>query len=322
MIYWTPLYLSLRKEIRKNKGIILIICPFIQLYAIKTIIKEIDDYKELKIITRWKEEDVISGVSDINIYKFLKNNNIKLYINQNIHIKLLVFRNNLGFLMTGNITNRGIGISNINNVEGGIVTELNKDDWSRILNIINESIEVDDYLYCIYKEYLKENKNLIDLKLPIINIKYPINKEFSIFNLPVLSSPEEMYMLYKSINEIINIDKYRMLLHDMTIFNIDFNLSKNVFFACLNKAFINYPFIKAIIEFLKRKNEPIRFGSLKKWLQDNCSDKPVPYMYELTNNAQVLYKWLSFFYFNNIKITRPRYSQLIEWVEGEKNERY
>jgi hypothetical protein len=36
----------------------------------------------------------------------------------------------------------------------------------------------------------------------------------------------------------------------------------------------------------------MRFGGVKQWIQENCTDVPVPSRRELSGNIQVLYKWI------------------------------
>ena len=60
---------------------LIIICPFISLSGIKTVFKPIGGLKNKKItvITRWRKLDVVSGVSDLRVYSFLKEKKIKLF---------------------------------------------------------------------------------------------------------------------------------------------------------------------------------------------------------------------------------------------------
>lgn len=312
---WNPLIDNLKSGIENNEGAVLLICPFVTLPAIKELFDSRRNFQDLKIITRWNEGDVLTRVSDIEIYPYLKEKGIKLFINTLLHVKLIIFKNNSAYLMTGNITGKGLGLTDDMNIEAGVVTEINSIDWKMIFKIIESSNEVGDEMYKIYQKYIDENR-IKQEELPEIVMLDTFDKTHSISSLPVIEDPEKLYKNYEKINEIKNKDEYRKTLHDLSIYNIPLGLDKVIFFNKLSEAFINHPFIVDLIDFLKSENQAIRFGKLKKWLQDNCSNKPVPYMFELTMNAKVFYKWLPFFFGKKIKITQPRHSQLIEWINN------
>ena len=60
------------------------------------------------------------------------------------------------------------------------------------------------------------------------------------------------------------------------------------FLKKLKIQFFAHPFIQKIDEFI---NPEAYFGSIKEWVQNNCTDVPVPSRRELTGNVQVLYDW-------------------------------
>ena len=62
------------------------------------------------VITTWKPRDVAFGSSDLNVYQLSKTFNFPLYINNNIHLKVIA-KNNLSscIVSSANITGRGIG---------------------------------------------------------------------------------------------------------------------------------------------------------------------------------------------------------------------
>ena len=52
----------------------------------------------------------------------------------------------------------------------------------------------------------------------------------------------------------------------------------------LKKKFFEHPFIQRIAQFLTPCGQ---FGEIKQWIQDNCTDVPIPSRRELTGNVQV-----------------------------------
>ena len=55
---------------------LIIICPFISLSGIKTVFNAVQDLenKDIIVVSRWRKLDIISGVSDLRVYPFLKKN--------------------------------------------------------------------------------------------------------------------------------------------------------------------------------------------------------------------------------------------------------
>ena len=67
-LIWSPLFNKLSE---KDDTLIFLIAPFIQKDALDKVLN-LFKHDDLKIITRWNESDLLSGVSDINIYPYLK----------------------------------------------------------------------------------------------------------------------------------------------------------------------------------------------------------------------------------------------------------
>ena len=87
---WNPLYTIIKLRIKEMDNVILIICPFIQLDALKELLDSIPEHPNLKIITRWNAEDIASGVSDFNIFPYLSDKKIRLFVKITNLLKMLV----------------------------------------------------------------------------------------------------------------------------------------------------------------------------------------------------------------------------------------
>jgi hypothetical protein len=69
---------------------------------------------------------------------------------------------------------------------------------------------------------------------------------------------------------------------------------------------------------LIKKEKNARFGLVNEWLQQNCSDKPTPYRWELKATTRCLYDWLAYF-FPEISWDRPSYSMILRWSPQSPN---
>lgn len=84
-LVWSPTYQYLKDKIHEKKQLYLLISPFIKLEALKSLVEICDDISNLKIVVRWSGKDILSQVTDIEIYPYLKDKAIPLYINPSVH---------------------------------------------------------------------------------------------------------------------------------------------------------------------------------------------------------------------------------------------
>ena len=94
--------------------------------------------------------------------------------------------------------------------------------------------------------------------------------------------------------------------HDLANYNIEPGLSKKEFLEKLKIQFFAHPFIQKIDDLI---NPEAYFGSIKEWVQSNCTDVPVPSRRELTGNIQVLYDWFEKLGDGKYVKDRPNYSE-------------
>ena len=75
---------------------------------------------------------------------------------------------------------------------------------------------------------------------------------------------------------------------DITNYCISLGHSQDEFLYLLKEKFFAHPFIQRIDQFLTPSGQ---FGQIKQWVQENCTDVPIPSRRELTGNVQVLFEW-------------------------------
>ena len=285
------------------------ISPFIQRHALETLLAQSRN-TNLKIITRWNPQDICSGVSDIDIYPYLCEQHLPLYIHPDIHLKLLITET-AAFLMSSNITNRGLGLSNKSNVEVGCFVTLAHPDWINIYKLLDESVRVTDTIYEMAIQYRDAN-SVAPRSLPELKLEDEI-RGFSILDLPATESPTTLREYYFHIQT--NVGQHsNACIHDLLNFQIRPNLNEDEFIENLRHAFRAKPFITSFVQYLRNRSS-LSFGQVKQWLQQTCADQPTPYRWELTENTQYLYIWLDYF-FEEISWDRPNYSMVIKWSDS------
>lgn len=315
-LVWNPLGDYLRPKLQACTGVKLFIAPFIQKAALATLVEACADVSLLRVITRWNACDVASGVSDLEVYPYLKSKGVKLYVHKSIHLKLFVLDQNVAFTASGNITGRGIGLlGGPGNVEVGCEAPLALADWLKIHEILEDSIAVDEAVYGKAKAFKNSLPSQND-ELPMLNLEPATRKAFSWLSLPASENPEALFEFYETLNANIPPSKdVAVFMHDLVLYRIPQGLGRSQFFELLRGRFVQHPFIVAVVKLLK-KEKTARFGLVNEWLQRNCSDKPTPFRWELKTTTRRLYDWLAYFY-PEINWDQPNHSMILRWGISE-----
>ena len=309
-LQWTPLFESISQIGGKCN---LLIAPFIQTDALMALLQHFDN-SMLQVITSWTAANLATGVSDPEIYKVLKKMQVPLYIHPNIHLKLFVFEDNLGFHTSANITRKGLGLVPESNIEVGVCLPLELNDWLRINDVLETSHRVTDQIYTKAVQYVEENKNrfppLPPLNLPKIYEPHPFSRQ----SLPQCPTPDDLWAFYR--DGLVGNTPRSAYFHDLWLYGITKgNLSRDEFMEQLGNAFRTHPFVEAIVTLLKDRRT-LHFGAVNAWITNNCSDRPTPSRWEIKPVTQGLYEWLTFF-FNEVSWSRPNFSQIISWTDLE-----
>ena len=292
---------------------VVILSPYIKLETLKLLI---DSNNPLKaVVVRWEPKDIIQGSSDLEVYTYLKSKGIPLFRNPRLHLKAYVDNYSRCFLTSANISARALNIPNYSNYNyeiGTVVENLEINDRLYFSSIINESILITDQIYTQIKNQLEEiiENNNDDLDFSLV-IEAP-DKDFLISSLPMSFDVEVLYEVYSSMHADNDVD-LNCAIHDITLYNLPLGLNYSDFKSKLAEAFFNQKFIKRFLENIDEAGY-IFFGPAKRFIQSNCTDVPIPRMWEITNNIQILYRWIEALGNGKYEIDRPNYSERLRYI--------
>lgn len=295
-------------EYISNSRELFIFSPYIKL---ETLIALIDSSENVKVVfVRWEPKDLILGSSDLEIYPYLKTKGIALYRNSRLHLKAYLDEYKRCFLTSANISSRALNLppnSNYNYEIGTIVEGLGIEDRFYFSIIESDSILITDNIYKQLNEQLPEKrKEFPDEEDFNFEIEAP-DKDFLISSLPMTHSVKTLFRIYEE-KEYANETELNCALHDLALYKIPLGLSSTEFRQKLSESFFSNKFVKGFLENLEITNE-IYFGTAKEWIHRNCADVPIPRRWEITENIQILYRWLVDLGNGKYGIDRPNYSE-------------
>lgn len=291
-----------------NAESLYIYVPYIKLNQLMNLVKNNKNIKA--VIVRWEPRDLITGSSDLEIYPFLKDKQITLYRNPRVHLKAFVNSGKSALIGSANISQRALNNPTLHKYNYELATiceDLSLDDRLYFNLIEAESILITDLIYEQIKSQLPEKVAAFPKESDFeIEIQYP-DKNFSIGSLPMTYSIETLYRIYDT-QEGLHEVELNCSLHDLAIYNIPFGLSIDEFKKRLKLNFFNHPFIRAFLTNIDNEGE-IYFGRAKDWIHKNCSDVPTPRKWEITENIQILYRWIVALGDGTYQVDRPNHSE-------------
>tara|TARA_B100001123_G_scaffold697_1_gene943 strand:- start:728 stop:3151 length:2424 start_codon:yes stop_codon:yes gene_type:complete len=285
-----PLLDEIKKYLNqiKNNDKVYLFVPYIKTKSLEKLIDGINN--EIVIVTNWKENNFLTGSTELSLYPFCNERGIKLYNNEKIHLKVYSINLDSMILATGNISQRGL-MSNGNLELGTLIEKISHKDRQFFEQIIQDSSIIDEELYRSREKYLEENRHLKELIEPITIEKDP-KDEFLISALPMTRNIAILKNSYDKLNRNMPASNDQEINGcvdaDLENYGIPLQLSPDEFEKLLKKKFFEHPFIQRIDKFLTPCGQ---FGEIKQWIQDNCTDVPIPSRRELTGNVQVLLEW-------------------------------
>ena len=263
-------------------------------------LKRINEQKKIKqIIVRWDIEDLCRKISDIELFQYCKENNIILYRNTRIHLK--AFWDNKSDVLFGsaNITNKGLGESGNFNFElNGTIKGISFEDKTYFNKLILDSEYVTDTLYNKLLNLI-ESVVLPTFDFPKLPTPPPTVDYFLINQLPMTTSPELLFEIYSG--QVKDALEMNCAAHDLELYRIQKGLIKSDFFDILKQRFNDHPFILKFKDAIKNsvdgynredRNGSMRFGSVKRWFQENTTTVPTPRSFELNDYVNILYYWI------------------------------
>ncbi len=155
-LIWQPIHAALDERAGSGDRLFWVVAPYVKVQALERLFGSAAPVSGLKLISRWCPRDLLTGVSDLEVFDYLKSMGSDLYVNQRIHMKLYAFESNIAISTSANLTLRGLGYVDLDvaNIEVGSSVNLSAADWVNLYRVIRGSRLMTPELYARYKDYL------------------------------------------------------------------------------------------------------------------------------------------------------------------------
>jgi hypothetical protein len=271
-----------------------------------------------RIVIRWEIEDILKGVSDFEeLYDYCKKNNIALFRNTRIHLKVIWNNENSLLFGSANVTGRGIGQKgdNFNYELSGIANSISFDDITYLNHIINQSELVDDDLFF-------KLKGIVDtIELPLLEFEeFPTEKkiadEFLLSQLPMTSSPQLLFEILQN-PDTFPLEEQLKAAHDSALFSVNQDLDLEISMEVLEESFNQKQIIQRLkTAIIESERKSMSYGTVVRWIQENTTTVPTPMSWEIKKEQIVnnLYEWICFFD-GQYSWDKPRHTQVIYYFK-------
>ena len=291
-LYHSPLFGHIRKYLldsRKDETVFLFV-PYVKIQVLEGLLDGVQN--KVVLITTWEPRDIQLGSSDLALYPFCKRRGIPMYVSDRLHLKVYSVGLVSAMLATGNISSRGLLPDG--NYEAATMPErLTSEDRLFFERIRMDARLVDDVMYEHVRKWIDENKMAMPKRIRLKDIIHaPRKDDFLTSALPMTRSIGDLVSGYMRIGAgntpSDDPETAACVFHDLANYGMALGLSENEFRQVLSERFFAHPFIRKIDGFIA---PAAHFGGIKVWVQNSCTDVPVPSRRELTENVQVLLGW-------------------------------
>ena len=309
---WTQLEGALRSFLAMSLDQpLLVFSPFITTSYAKELLEH---QEEVHIITSWRKDHLIAGVSDLELYNLVKQRpKWRLYINDRLHAKVYCRNFSTMLMSSANLTKRGMQDTEKSNHEVMMKTLCDANSKHHMLSILQNSLPMNDHHFQTYEAWFASVEQTVHPTDTgsVVEPGYT-NELFLVSQLPASTSPLRLWsVLREGAKPDESWNEFGAAEHDMN------NLGMHVrhfptyeeFKQSLTDKMSLRGFFSAFMEQID--TEGFRFGYGKEWVQTNCIDDPVPYRKELTRTVQNLFAWVLALYPDEFEIIQPRHSQII-----------
>ena len=271
---------ELSASISSCQSSVIVLSAFIKKTAFEWFISQFKDSNiDVTIVARWTLADLLSGISDLEVYELCKSKGWTLKIDQRNHSKVYLIDSSYALVGSSNLTGSGLGLHSKSNFELSMKGEISDIDLNKVSKYIDSCVTVTDE---IYEEIVKVYNSSEKVKIPN-NIKWP-NSVKQLLETDVNHLWVDDLFFTDPLDEN---PKNEYFLHDLSLLGIN---SKD------DISLINSNQVRAInwlkCQLNKEEGKSLKFGAVSKRLHNALLNDPKPYRKNVKELQGYLYKWI------------------------------
>jgi hypothetical protein len=290
-------------------GIVSVCSAFLRSSILEDFSKRLPKDTPVRVIARWRLEDLLAGASDLEAYEVCKKMGWDFYICTNFHGKVFVFPPGGILVGSANATGSGLGLLSNSNSEVCTVVEESESNKSLVESLFSSSVKMTDKLFIkledVYQHSLKKG----------ITIEWPkfISEEIS----PSKNFYGKLFIsecLSSDGNEILNLSKCMSAeaKADASLLSLPSGqFDPQVVARRLAETKI-FALLKSLLE---AEDGEIYFGTLTAIIHNHLIEDPAPHRRDVKVIVKNLYSWVSNLEKHlSMEVDRPNHSERIRLV--------
>jgi hypothetical protein len=235
--------------------------PYIKAATLNRIISAIPVGRQIKVVTRWRIDEIAMGVSDLEVWNLLKRReNATLWLKPTLHAKYYRADKNIAF-GSANLTDAALGWGKNPNLEILEVINPSHTSLQQFENMLfSGTTVVDEKLYLSFVRALDDFPSPPSEIAPEITVAETVTAENC---RPCVRFPEDLYVFYTGKGETLTAAARDAAATDLTALQPPPALSESAFKAWIGLAILQSAEFKEIDAFIV---ESKRFGEMRKFI--------------------------------------------------------
>jgi len=275
---------------------ILIFSAYCTHQAVAEVLQNVSKNVKIKVITRWRKEDILKGSSDLKVFDVVREKGGTVYRHPDLHLKFYVRDKQQKIFGSANLTNRGIGLHpNANNIENLTSIEtFTVKDTIFANQLINDAQEVTAEMVEEFQRQLDENEDEEEWDEEKVSCFDNSKEGIFVNDFPFTNHPKEV--IENPYNENVK--------HDREIFDLPKKPDENQ----IRNGFLDSKIYKWLVEFVE---DEMYFGEMTAKIHNSLLDEPKPYRKKVKEIQSNLFSWVDYLETIDFEIQTPQNSDVI-----------
>ena len=278
---------------------VLLVAPYIKARTLERLLDACPSSVNLRVVTRWRLEEISAGASDIDVWPILKARRAELWLHPTLHAKYYRADDRCA-LGSANLTAAGLGWKSDANLE--ILVEAT--DLSPALSTFEPRLwpacrRVDDALYRQFLSDLEAFQAAAPMAVPLPEVPEVGRVDFATWT-PHLRFPEDLFRLYRGHIDDLTSAAREAASIDLLALDPPIGLNEGQFRTWTRSRLTMHPEMEAIHQLSESSR---RFGEMRDLLRSRGSEDP-------NRDWQTWMRWIDHFIPDRYTMKVANYSEI------------